>query len=87
MISSNSLFEVNLKDRMLLSEITHLNVYVFDRKIKNSKQHIIDIYLIINFNQNDDELDEDKSLKIVNSINIFLKQQFQSMIAKHFDEL
>ena len=87
MIFSNFFFEINLKDRTLLNEIIQLNVYVSDRKIKNSKQHIIDIYFVINFNQNDDELDEDESLKVVNSIDIFSQQQFQSMIANYFDEL
>ena len=64
-----------------------MNVYVSNLKIKNFEQHIIDIFLIINFNQNDDEFDENNSFKIVNSINIFSKQQFQIMIVKHFDEL
>ena len=76
-----------MKDRQLFNEITQLNVYVSDRKIKNFEQHIIDIFLVINFNQNDDELDENESLKIVNSIDISLKQQFQAMTIKHFDEL
>ena len=76
-----------MKDRQLFSEITQLNVYVFDRKIKNFEQHIIDIFLVINFNQNDDELDEDESLKVVNSIDIFSQQQLQSMIVNYLDEL
>ena len=72
---------------MLFNEIKQLNVYISNLKIKNFEQHIIDIFLIINFNQNDDEFDENNSFKIVNSINIFSKQQFQIMIVKHFDEL
>ena len=87
MISSSSIFKVSMKDRQLLSEITQLNVYVSDRRIKNFEQHIIDIFLVINFNQNDDELDEDESLKVVNSIDIFSQQQLQSMIANYLDEL
>ena len=87
MIFSNFLLEVNLEDRLLLNEITQLNVYVFDRIITNFEQHIIDIFFVLNSNQNDDEFDENESLKVVNSINIFSKQQFQSMIVNHFDEL
>ena len=72
---------------MLFSEIKHLNVYISHLKIKNLEQHIIDIFFVLNFNQNDDEFDENKSIKIVNSMNIFSKQQFQIMIVKHLDEL
>ena len=87
MISSNSLLEINLKERMLLNETKHLNVYVSSLKIKNFEQHIIDIFFALNFNRNDDELDENESIKIVNSMNISSKQQFQIMIVKHFDDL
>ena len=87
MIFSSFFLEINLKKRLLFSEIKQLNVYVSNVKIKNFEQHIIDIFLIINFNQNDDEFDKNDSFKIVNSINIFSKQQFQIMIVKHFDEL
>ena len=76
-----------MKDRLLFNEIKQLNVYVFDRKIKNFEQHIIDILLVINFNQNNDELNENESLRIVNSMNISSKQQFQTMTIQHFDEL
>ena len=72
---------------MLFSEIKYLNVYLSNLKIKNFEQHIIDIFFALNFNQNDDEFDENESIKIVNSMNIFSKQQFQIMIVKHFDEL
>ena len=87
MIFSSFFFEINLKKRLLFNEIKQLNMYVSNVKIKNFEQHIIDIFLIINFNQNDDEFDENNSFKTVNSINIFSKQQFQIMIVKHFDEL
>ena len=87
MTSSSFIFKVNMKDRQLFNEITQLNVYVFDRKIKNFEQHIIDIFFVINFNQNDDEFYEDESLRVINSIDIFSQQQFQSMIANYLDEL
>ena len=72
---------------MLFNETKHLNVYVSSLKIKNFEQHIIDIFFALNFNRNDDELDENESIKIVNSMNISSKQQFQIMIVKHFDDL
>ena len=87
MIPSSFLLEVNLKDRLLFNEITQLNVYVSGRIITDFEQHIIDIFLALNSSQDDDELDENESLRVVNSIDIFSKQQFQSMIASHLDEL
>ena len=78
---------MNLKNRLLFNEITQLNVYIFDRIIKNFEQYIIDIFFVINSNSNNDKFDETELFKIVNSINIFSKQQFQSMIVNYFDEL